>query len=271
MEKIQQAARIIASSSDVLVFSGAGVSAESGIPTFRGEGGLWERYPTNIYANLPGLAGVFLLSKDRIASFFSDALRPLVEAKPNPAHEALARLEEAGKISAIVTQNIDDLHLAAGSREVLEVHGSAYRVRCSRCGAREGRSRKDINDVLDKLDVPTISRRQMISALNEFSGNCLCGGRYRPDVVFFGESLPMETIEEAADRASRCDCLLSVGTSVLVYPAATVPAIAASFGASVIDINPCETTLSSTADVFVKMKAGKAMPAIADEVLRLSN
>lgn len=269
-EAIERAAEVISGARGVVVFSGAGISAESGIPTFRGSGGLWERYPPSVYGSLPGLAMAFLFRKKKLAAFARDALRAFVEAEPNAAHIAIARLEDTGKVLGVITQNIDDLHQVAGSTRVLQLHGSAYRVRCSRCGATRDRDRVALREAVRRLEDRRVSRRKLLSALNGYLGRCECGGRNRPDAVFFGESLPKDILSEAIELAYACDCLVAVGTSALIQPAASIPLVAAHSGSHVIEVNPIASEVTSIAEVVVAMEAGKAMPAIVDEVHRLS-
>lgn len=212
----------------------------------------------------------FLFRKKKLASFARDALRAFVEAEPNPAHYAIARLEESGKMLGVITQNIDDLHQVAGSTNVLQLHGSAYRVRCARCGARQDRDREALRQAVRRLEGRRVSRRKLLSALNDYLGKCECGGRNRPDAVFFGEPLPKEVLSEAIELAYACDCLVAVGTSALVQPAASIPLVAAHSGSRVIEVNPIASAVTSIAEVVVALEAGKAMPAIVDEALRLS-
>ncbi|MFH1149408.1 MAG: NAD-dependent protein deacylase [Actinomycetota bacterium] len=265
MEEIEQAAGILAGASDVLVFTGAGVSEESGIPTFRGTGGIWERYRPTVYGTVPGLTAAFAFRRRKLAAFAVEALEAFVQAEPNPAHLAIAELERMGIVTAVATQNVDGLHQAAGSSRVLELHGSAYRVRCRRCGTRIQVPRERLARVVSDLE-GSPSRRRMLAVLREYGEGCECGGGGRPDVVFFGESLPPGVFEEAAERASRCDLLLAVGTSGLVMPAAGIPLLAADSGAKVIEVNPLPSGLTRLADLFVPLAAGRALPAIVEAV-----
>lgn len=169
-----------------------------------------------------------------------------------------------------MTQNIDNLHQAAGSKNVLEVHGSAFRVRCSRCGSSEPVPRQRIDSVLEHLSGPPPGRRRLLAILKEYAGKCdECGGRRLPDVVLFGQQLPVGVFSEAMERAQSCDCLLAVGTSAVVYPAASIPLAAARTGARLIEVNPESGPISAGAEVVIPMAAGEALPLLADETERL--
>jgi len=214
---VEQAAELLATARHGLALTGAGVSAESGIPTFRGEGGLWTRYDpvkvSSIDSFLADPAAYWRVSKER----GSVALA----ARPNPGHEALAAMEAAGLLAAIVTQNTDGLHQDSGSRHVIELHGSGRTVECLECGRREARS-----DVQRRLDT-------------EMPPHCCnCGSIFlKPTVVLFGEPMPPAAINEAFELARHTDVMLVVGSSLVVYPAAEVPLVAVQSGARMIVIN----------------------------------
>lgn len=266
VENIERAATIIQGSRDVLVFTGAGISAASGIPTFRGRGGLWEQYDPAIYGNIPGLGLTFLIRRRRIHEFARDALSAFVEAEPNQAHYAIAELERMGKTSAVVTQNVDDLHRRAGSLLVLEVHGSVYRLRCFKCGAKMQLERATLIETVARLEKGPPNRRQLLRTLRDYTVKCPCGGRTRPDVVLFGESLPGDAMNEAIQRARECDCLLAVGTSALVYPAASIPQVAIGSGSKLIEVNPDPSRLTAYADVVVAQESERVLPRILEMV-----
>lgn len=248
---------LLESSAYAVAFTGAGVSAESGIPTFRGDEGIWREYPPAVYGNLPGLALAFLFRRHRLASLASQVLTTLLEASPNPCHHALARLEREGLLQAVITQNVDDLHRMAGSTRVLELHGNAFRLRCSRCGLCVDADRDRARQARDRLLQPNITRRALLAALREYAGTCAaCGGRTRPDVVLFGESLPVETLNQAMEEASRCDLLLVLGTSSVVYPAAVIPRMALESGARLVEVNPQASSISALAHLRIPLPAG---------------
>jgi len=247
---------LLGSSRRVLAFTGAGVSLESGIPTFRGSGGIWEQYPPSLYANLPGLALVFVLRGRKLAGFAAEAISTLVEACPNPCHVALARMEE-DTLQGVITQNVDDLHGLAGSKKVLELHGNAFRLRCGRCRSTRRVDRERLAEVARRLKRPGAKRRDLLSALRYYALRCpQCGGRTRPDVVLFGESLPPGVLDEAVLLASQCDLLLVLGTTAVIYPAALVPRVAMDTGARIVEINTQPTNLTPLVDLSIPYPAG---------------
>ncbi len=227
----------------VAALTGAGISAESGIATFRGSGGLWENHPVEEVATPGGFARDPLL----VWRFYDARRRQAASCSPNAGHRALARLEGAlGGRFTLATQNVDGLHLLAGSRRVLELHGSLWRVRCTRCGyAGEERT----------VPLPTLSPR------------CACGALLRPDIVWFGEALPTEVFEAAAEAAESCDLFLVVGTSGVVEPAASLARLAARSGAKVWEVNPEATPLTPFCDRSVRSGAGAVLDELVDEIL----
>ena len=242
-EDIERAAALLSRARHGLALTGAGVSAESGIPTFRGEGGLWTKYDpvkvSSIDSFLADPAAYWKVSKER----GSVALA----ARPNPGHVALTALEAAGHLVAVVTQNTDGLHRDAGSRHVVELHGSGRTVECLDCGRREPRA-----DVQARLDV-------------EMPPRCKhCGGVVlKPTVVLFGEPMPQAAIEEAFKLASLTDVMLVVGTSLVVFPAADVPLVALRSGARMIVVNAEPTPFDRLAEVVIHGRSGEVLPALA--------
>jgi NAD-dependent deacetylase len=220
----------------IAVMTGAGVSADSGIPTFRGAGGLWREYRAE------ELATPEAFRRDpRLVWEWYEWRRGLIrDASPNAAHEAIARLEDA----AIVTQNVDDLHARAGSRDVIELHGNIFRVRC----VREGNPRLHID------------------AFDEMPPHCECGALLRPDVVWFGETLPQDSIARAVDAIRSADLLLVIGTSGVVYPAAGF--VTLHDGLS-IEINPETSGVSSACTFAIPARAAEATPAIVEALLEV--
>ncbi len=229
--------------------TGAGISAESGIPTFRGPGGLWRDYRPEDLANPRAFARDPLLVWE-----WYDWRRSLVaRAEPNAGHRALVELERrkpavapacAGRGKAgftLVTQNVDGLHERAGSRNVLRLHGSIWTLRCSQCGREE-----------ENHQVP----------LEPLPPRCVCGGLKRPGVVWFGEALPEETLARALAAAREAEVFLVLGTSSVVYPAAALPHTALESGARVIEINLEATELSSRAHISLRGKSGELLPRI---------
>jgi NAD-dependent deacetylase len=226
----------------VLVFSGAGVSRESGLDTFRGAGGLWTRMRPEELAT----PAAFSAQPERVWQWYAWRHQTATAAKPNPAHLALASWEALFPSCWVVTQNIDGLHQRAGSRNVLELHGSILRVRCTRCSAEQ-------------------TMAEALALSSESPPPCSCGGRFRPDVVWFGEML---VLSEAWSAASETDVLVSIGTSAMVYPAAGLIEVALAAGASYVEINPERTPFAHRASLGLEAPAGTAVPWLTAEIER---
>ena len=238
---ISKAAELIKSSKYVIAFTGAGISAESGIPTFRGSDGLWRRFRAEELAT----PEAFARDPKKVWEWYKWRMEIIRKARPNPAHIALASMEAAGILKAVITQNVDGLHTLAGSRNVIELHGNIWRVRCSNpaCGFKS------------RLDRPP----------EEVPPKCpICGSLLRPDVVWFGEPLPPDAWERAVREASKADLVIVVGTSGAVMPAALVPKIVKDRGGKVIEVNISESAITPIADVFIKRRASEALPKIAE-------
>ena len=246
---IRQAAALIRKSTHAVVLSGAGISAESGIPIYRGANGIWTR------EGEPTIDGWELFNNDpgrwwRLAVDHGDSelSRAIANAVPNAAHVGIADLEQLGLLHHVITQNIDNLHQRAGTKHITEIHGSRSKVRCMNCGGR------------DRL--ATISLERIPPLCPE------CGGILKTDVVMFGEPIPDDALKECYRVVARADLFLVVGTSAVVYPAAEFPVIAKRRGAPLIEINPFETNLSEVADVIIRARAGEVIPAIVDILRR---
>jgi NAD-dependent deacetylase len=222
----------------IAVLTGSGVSAESGVPTFReAQTGLWARFDPQELAT----PEAFLRDPRLVWEWYAWRRKLVDAAAPNPGHEALAQLERTVPRFVLITQNVDGLHRRAGSQNVVELHGNIRRSRCSREGdVVEPRS--------DDADVPPSCPR--------------CGASLRPDVVWFGESLPPDALSEAFDAAWSCDLFISAGTSGLVQPAATLPFEALNAGAVVVEINPSNTPLTRHVDHSLYGRAGAVLPAL---------
>jgi NAD-dependent deacetylase len=242
----------------VVAFTGAGISAESGIPTFRDPGGLWDRFDPEEFGTWEGLARVAVTRPDALAGFLAELRRALAEARPGPAHVALVRLEDAGLLDAVITQNVDGLHQEAGSRRVVEVHGSFRRRACLACGHREGVDRATLMADLDRAIIGL--RAAFVPSLTSILPRCAaCGSPARPDFVAFGEAV--QGYDEAKDLARAGRVLLVVGTSGEVFPAAGLPAESRATGATIIEVAPSPTFIK--ADIRLKGEAGTVLPVLA--------
>lgn len=270
-ELVSRAATELIRRQPAAVFSGAGVSEESGIPTFRGDEGLWKRYSPALYGNIPGLALAYLIRPRKLAGFFQDILDTFLEASPNPGHLALAELYKMGLMGPVITQNIDDLHRLAGSPDVIELHGSLMRWRCLKCGSRKDVSREDLARIKEILSRPGTGRVALARIGRRHLPRCSkCKGSMRPDVVAFGESLPGQDYNRAVSEAQRCRLMLILGTSGIVYPAASIPIIAKRTGAVLVEINPEKGGLTEMADIFIQGTCGKVLPLLLAEAKRFA-
>ena len=246
----------------VVCLTGAGISAESGIPTFRGKGGMWEKYDPEIYANAEGLMRVLRERPRALVSFLVDFYSVLLEAKPNPAHLALGLLEKKSCLEAVITQNIDNLHQQAGNRNVVELHGNALRIRCMRCLKTFSLEKDRLREMIQLLKKNQNSKFRLLKIFSRYFPNCSCGGRFRIDVVLFGEALPQKELSLAYQYLDRCSLLLLVGTSLVVYPAAGLPFYAKEMGAKIIEINSEKTHFSDICDLNINGSASEVLPEI---------
>jgi NAD-dependent deacetylase len=224
-------------STPVAVLTGAGISAESGVPTFRGPDGLWRSYRAEDLAT----PEAFRRDPELVWQWYAWRRSVIGGCRPNAAHQALTEMEQALDNFVLITQNVDGLHGLAGSRRVLELHGNIWRLRCTvHCGpAWENRG----------------------DLLPELPPRCpACGALARPDVVWFGEALPGDVLGAALDAARRCKLMLVIGTSALVQPAASLPLLALENGAHLVEINPQPTPLSHLADEVLREPAAQALP-----------
>jgi NAD-dependent deacetylase len=227
----------------IVVLTGAGVSAESGVPTFRGVDGLWRRHRAEDLAT----PEAFARDPQFVWEWYDWRRRLIAACRPNPAHEAIAAAETRVPQFLLITQNVDGLHRRAGSRRVVELHGNLWRVRCVAEGA-----------VTENYEVP----------LPSIPPRCACGALLRPDVVWFGEALPVDAVRQAYAAAESCDVMLVVGTSALVQPAASLPVIAKAHGAHVVEVNLEPTPLSAVADESHRGKAGEVLPRLLGALAR---
>lgn len=240
---IKQAAADLNGARQAVALTGAGISVESGIPPFRGKGGLWEKIDPMEFAHIDA----FLQDPVKVWRVLIKEMKDVVDrARPNQAHLGLARLEELGLLKAIITQNVDGLHQMAGSSDVIEFHGNFAWQRCMDCQNRtETRN----------LDLTRIPPR------------CRCGGIYRPECIFFGEMIPPQHLSRSRSLAAQCDVMLVVGTSATVEPAAYMPVLSKQTGSKVIEINAEKTPLTgSVSDYLIKGPAGEIIRMIVEEV-----
>lgn len=239
-DRIAQARRWLAEARAVAVLTGAGISAESGVPTFRGAGGLWRQFRPEELAT----PEAFARDPRLVWEWYDWRRQKIAAAEPNAGHRALVRLERQAPRFALVTQNVDGLHERAGSRRVIRLHGDIWSVRCLGCGQ---------------------SRREERVPLPELPPHCACGGLLRPDVVWFGEALPAGAWAEAEQAVRASEVLLVVGTSAVVYPAASLIPLARTAGARVIEVNPEVTAFSSLVDSSLRGTAGEILPQLVPE------
>lgn len=262
-EEIKRAAQILADAEHIVAFCGAGISAESGIATFRDPGGLWDQIDPWEAGTTEGLM-LAIENKSRVLMpILHDIIGSFKAADPNPGHRALASLESMGKINAVITQNVDDLHAEAGSKKVVEVHGNLFRMRCLSCSSKYKFDRKafleEFSTGFNLLN--TLSLTNLISVAPKCEK---CGYVMRPDVVMFGEAV--QGLGECFQQVKACDTMLVLGTSGAVYPVAEFPAQAKENGARVVVINPTENAFNHVSDVYIPMKTGVALPQILDHM-----
>jgi NAD-dependent deacetylase len=236
--KIQKLKEIIRNSSNIVVFTGAGISSESGIPTYRGSEGVWSKYDPNIYANI----NVFIQDSTYYWHYFKDERYPVIKnAKPNITHYSIVKLEKKGKINCVITQNIDGLHQMAGSSKVIELHGNTRIIFCLKC-----EKKYSIDEVYSKLQ-------------KELPPFCSCGGRLKTNTILFGEPLPPIALSKAEIAAKNCDLFLALGSSLVVYPAANLPIIAKNNSSYLVIINLDETPLDNIADLVIHDKVSNIL------------
>jgi NAD-dependent deacetylase len=238
---IREAAQIIVNSKLTLALTGAGISVESGIPDFRGAGGLWSKYDPAEYASI----AAFRQNPERVWNMLREMEELVTQAKPNPAHTGMGKLEKMGYLHCIITQNIDNLHQAGGAKNVIEYHGNSSTLSCLWCGKQYPAQEKQ----------------------HESPPRCECRKVLKPDVVFFGEAIPPDALNKSFGLAASAQALMVVGTSAVVSPANTIPAIAKRNGAKIVEINKERTHLTdSITDVFIQGEAGRAVSLLVAEV-----
>ena len=240
---IKRAAEDLKRAKNAVALTGAGISVESGIPPFRGKGGVWEKIDPMEFAHIDN----FIRNPAKVWNVLIKDMKDVLDsAEPNDGHNGLAELEKMGLLTTVITQNVDGLHQMAGNTDVIEFHGTFAWQRCMDCNDRVETRR---------IDMATIPPR------------CRCGGIYRPDCVFFGEMIPPQALERSQSAASTCSVMLVVGTSAVVHPAAYMPVIAKQSGATIIEINPESTPLTANiSDYLIAGKAGEVMRRIVEKL-----
>jgi len=252
-EQLVRAANVVARANYTIALIGAGISVESGIPPFRGPGGLWTKYGE------PDMLGYQSFMRDpkkwweeRVSrtGAMQELIDALDQARPNPGHYALAEMEELGQLQHIITQNIDNLHQEAGTRAITEIHGSRVKLRCIGCNTRW-----PVDDF----------------AIEELPPRCPeCGGIVKTDTVMFGEPIPRDALEECIRQSGMCDCMLLVGTSGVVYPAAGFPQDVKMKGGRLIEFNLNETALTPLCDIVLRAPTGTSLPTLVQCVRQLT-
>ncbi|MCX8044357.1 MAG: NAD-dependent deacylase [Desulfobacterota bacterium] len=243
---IERLARDIVASKKTVALSGAGMSVESGIPTFRGKGGLWEKYNPEEYGHITTLR----YHPERAWIMLKDMQLAILPAKPNAGHYALAELEALGLLSSIITQNVDGLHHVAGSKNVIEFHGNLQTTSCMDCGFQQPSSAVPLDTIPPRCPK--------------------CNGPVKPDAVFFGEAIPLDALTRSHQEAQSCELMLVIGTEAVVYPAASMPEIARSAGAKVVEINPSRTPLTDFICTYsIHGPAGEVLAKVVGKVKEL--
>jgi len=232
------------SAESVTVLTGAGISAESGVPTFRGDDGIWKKFKPEELANFDA----FMRNPELVWEWYKHRKQIVASIQPNPGHYALAEMEKRYKRFAIITQNIDNLHRRAGSKTVHELHGNIERNYCIACGKY-------------------FSNQEIFQSHDQKVPRCAsCNGLIRPDVVWFGELLPRDEWDASECAAKWADVFFSIGTSAIVYPAASLPMVAKKAGAYLVEINVEPTDLSPKADEVILGKSGKILPQLVEAI-----
>jgi NAD-dependent deacetylase len=243
-DSVEKAARFILESRSTIALTGAGISVESGIPDFRSKGGLWDRFDPEEYATIYA----FKENPVKVWEMLREMEETVDRARPNEAHKGLVELERMGFLQCVVTQNVDNLHQEAGSREVIEYHGNSRSLTCLWCSKTYGYQEKR----------------------GEYPPLCACGKTLKPDVIFFGETIPYEAMKESSRLASACQALLIIGTSAVVSPFNILPRQAKEVGATIIEINLEKTVLTdSITDIFLQGKASEKVSQVAAAVKAL--
>ena len=251
-EALDAAARLIAGAKYTIALVGAGMSVESGIPTYRGPGGLWTRFgepPMNAYQQFlqnPVAWWEEQIDPAKLPEHRKELYKALQSARPNGGHYALVDMERMGVLKHIITQNVDNLHQVAGSANVAEIHGNRTKLRCIQCGYRRPRQGFEVDDLPPHCPQ--------------------CNGIVKGDTVMFGEPIPGDVLNACIREASRCDCMLLIGTSATVYPAAGFPEEVVYRGGHIIEVNPNPTPFSDVADVVLRNPSAEALPRVVQKL-----
>ena len=249
-KKLTQVAQWIVNAKRTVVFTGAGLSTESGIPDFRSPGGVWDKYNPEDFYFQNFLANE--ASREKYWQMATEMWEPIKKAQPNPAHLAIAEFEKLGKLDCVITQNIDGLHFKAGNSEekVIQLHGTAIFVSCLSC-----KKRYDRNEIQER-----IKKGQKAPRCDD------CGGLLKPATISFGQSMPEKETQEAYHRSSLCDLFIVIGSSLVVQPAASMPLVAKRNGARLVIINRDPTPFDDIADLVIHDQAGPTMGSILEYV-----
>jgi NAD-dependent deacetylase len=249
-EQLKQIAQWINTSKRIIIFSGAGLSTESGIPDFRSPGGVWDKYDPEDFYFQNFIASE--TSREKYWQMATEMWEPIKQAQPNPAHLAIAEMEKLGKLDCVITQNIDGLHFKAGNSEekVLQLHGTAIFVSCLSC-----KKRYDRDQIQDR-----IKKAQKAPRCDD------CGGLLKPATISFGQSMPEKETHEAYHRSSICDLFIVIGSSLVVQPAASMPMVAKRNGARLVIINRDPTPCDDLADLVIHGQAGPTMAGILEHL-----
>jgi NAD-dependent deacetylase len=249
-DSLIEAAKLFREASKILVFTGAGMSTESGIPDFRSPGGIWSKYDPSDFLYQK------IISDERVREKYwkmsTEFYETMKNALPSPGHLAIKQLEDMGKLLAVVTQNIDNLHQKAGNSLdlVIEIHGTAFSVSCQSCG---------------KLYDRDLIEERLRSGIKDPTCDA-CSGILKPDTISFGQAMPQDKVQESLRLARECDLCLALGSSLVVYPAASIPAYAVEHGARLIIINRDETPLDGSADLVIHETVGVVLPKILESL-----
>ena len=245
--KIEKIAQLIIDANDIVALTGAGMSTESGIADFRSPGtGLWEKVDPYEFSSIDS----YMANTSKNLEFMLETGRNIFRARPNSGHKALTKLQRMGKLRGVLTQNIDRLHHKAHTKNIVEFHGNAYEAKCMSC-SQIYEITTMVNQVMNGQSTPSCEK---------------CSGLLKPNTIFFGEPLESEVIQAADEMISKCDLLIVLGSSLVVYPVALYPQRALSIGAKLVIVNIQETNMDSTADVVIHEKIGDVLPKVSSLV-----